>query len=732
MHFEKTSRTLLPLVAGWSLLFTPVAFSAEDIKQESDVPEQSETLEQDDTLEQDEFADSDNLDTISVTATRVERATKNVAAPITVIDEKRIEGAKMFNIKDAIQGTPGVTMESKNGGYDARLIIRGAGQKANYGVREIAVIRDGVPMTDPDSFSRFDFIDTQDIERIEIMKGPGSIYGGGSAGGTLQIISKSVFDEQINRLRLGLGNYDSQNLHFRYGGQINENNYYSITGSHRKTDNDWRHWNEFQSDQLSFKHGLILDDGSTLETELSYTKADIQLPGSMDGDQFEEFKKTGEQKDNGNAFKHSGRYSTIWFFNSRLEKQLNDNLLFKPRIYFNHWDHYHPVTGAINDNPGTNVFGTDLEFVYSHELFGPSELVTGVTARIDDTNGSKKYEYADTDVIPFGPQAGRILRTLSDRPGDLLSTEDTTNTLMGVYVQETIHPTDRFSMDLSMRFDSSKFDIHTVEDGKYDYASGKYIAGAGEFDTNKTFSLFSGRLGATYALTEQINLFGLIAQSDQVPSDSEIKKSPEIDASTTSNFEVGLKGRAENWAFDFSVYHMKVSDEIVPYTIADETFFSNAGKTTKNGLEFAGRVRLPYYFWLGFNYGYMDYKYDEYTDGVNDYAGNYMSYIPKNQYSISLDYAHPSGFRGRLQADTYGDYWMDSANTMKYEGYDFLTSLMLAYDRGPHSLALNVGNLFDEKYAVEAKRVNTGTPYEKEYYSAGERRNAMLTYTYAF
>ncbi|PLY16229.1 MAG: hypothetical protein C0631_04210 [Sedimenticola sp.] len=130
------------------------------------------------------------VDTISVTASRVARGTKEVPGAIDVIDKAKIEDAKMLNIKDAIQGTPGVLIDSKNGGYDVRLMIRGAGQKANYGVREIMVLRDGVPMTDPDSFSRFDFIDTQDIERIEITKGPGSLYGSGSAGGTVQIISK--------------------------------------------------------------------------------------------------------------------------------------------------------------------------------------------------------------------------------------------------------------------------------------------------------------------------------------------------------------------------------------------------------------------------------------------------------------------------------------------------------------------------------------------------------------
>ncbi|MCB1904221.1 MAG: Plug domain-containing protein, partial [Gammaproteobacteria bacterium] len=87
------------------------------------------------------------VDRISVTATRIERATKEVPSAISVIDSDQIAGARMMNIKDAIQGTPGVLIDSKNGGYDVRLIVRGAGQKANYGVREIMVLRDGVPMT---------------------------------------------------------------------------------------------------------------------------------------------------------------------------------------------------------------------------------------------------------------------------------------------------------------------------------------------------------------------------------------------------------------------------------------------------------------------------------------------------------------------------------------------------------------------------------------------------------
>jgi len=220
------------------------------------------------------------IDTISVTATRIERATKDVPKAISVIDSEQIEGAKMMNIKDAIQGVPGVLIDSKNGGYDVRLIIRGAGQKANYGVREIMVLRDGVPMTDPDSFSRFDYFDTQDVERIEITKGPGSLYGAGSAGGTVQIISKSVFDSTSDRIKFGAGNFGALNLNLRVSGDINDENAVALTASHRELENGWRRWNEFDTSQLGLKHGLMLEDGSTLESELSYSEANLQLPGS--------------------------------------------------------------------------------------------------------------------------------------------------------------------------------------------------------------------------------------------------------------------------------------------------------------------------------------------------------------------------------------------------------------------------------------------------------------------
>ncbi|MCW8890687.1 MAG: TonB-dependent receptor, partial [Sedimenticola sp.] len=610
-----------------------------------------------------------------------------------MIDSKRIDAEQMNNIKDAIRGTPGVLIESKNGGYDSRLIIRGAGQKANYGVREIMVIRDGVPMTDPDSFSRFDFIDTQDIERIEITKGPGSLYGSGSSGGTIQIISKSVFDVDGNRVKLGVGEDGRQNLHFRYSDELNDSNSILLTGSHRAADNSWRDWNNYDTQQLSLKHGLMLDSGATLETELSYSQADMQLPGSITESEFETYRSTGEQRNTSSQWQHSGRYSTIWFFNSRYEQEFGD-LTFKPRFYFNSWDHYHPVTGAINDNPGTNVFGTDLEFAYKHNLLGASTLVAGVTARMDKTDESKKYQYADVTTN----MAGQILNTDSDRKGILLSTESATNTLFGVFLQETVRPTEKLTIDAGFRFDRMNFDIDEVEYGSYNWGAKRYVMNpsAVTTKTDTTFNLFSPKLGVTYALNNTYSIYGMVAQSGQVPSEAEIQSNTSLDAAMATNVEVGLKARSKAWSFDLSLYRTTVTDEIVSVLQpGNQSEFQNAGETLKKGFELSSKMALGKYFSLGANYAYSDYTYKDFSELVRimgvltprDRTGNQTPFVPNHQYSLSLDYDHPSGFMARIQADTWGSYYMDSANTEKYDGYDFLTSLMLGYASGPHKVS---------------------------------------------
>jgi len=668
------------------------------------------------------------LESISIIGTKSEEPSAKISQSVAVVDEKVLENRNITNINDAIQGIPGVFAESKNGGYDSRLIIRGAGLKAPYGVREIMVLRDGVPMTDPDSFTRFDFIDVDDLERVEILKGPGSLEGSGSAGGVISLKSRSVFDNKSSA-RIGFGNYNAQNHHLRVQEDLSETDSLSVTASYRQSDNDWRRHNTFSTIQTSLKYGHVFEDDSVLEAEVSYTKADLKFAGSMNEEQFETFKDTGEQKETQDAWKHTGRFSDIFFANLRYEKE-TAAFTYKPVFFYNLWSHFHPVTGAINDK-SSYVLGTDQKIQAPHAFAGINgEFVGGVAIRTDRSLHNEKYEYRNVTTVPNGPSAGRITATLSDAKGALMEEGDDINDIYGLYLSEQLYLSDALLLNINGRYDRSHFDISGTEYRAYDYAAGKYVDGVGAYAQTKDYDLFSAKIGMTYELNQNLNFYALTALSDQVPTSSEFLENPDLKASRSINYEMGLKARSDVLFMDLALYQNYVKDEVVTQIVNDYRVYANAGQTNKKGAEATVKYQVISNFFLAGSYSYNDYTYDDYVDNGVDYSGKQLKYIPKHQYSISASYSDPKSLSVSVDSQTWGKYYTNDLNTDEYDGYSFVTNMMVAYTIDAFQIRANIKNVFDQRYATEVK---TGTSkYEKDYYTAAAPRTFLLSARYSF
>ena len=676
-----------------------------------------------------------NLDSISVTATKVSTATKDISQSIAVVDEKTIEDKNILNIQEAIENIPGVNAESSTNSPSPRLIIRGAGLKARYGVREIMVMKDGVPLTDPDSFTRFDFIDMQDVLSVEVQKGPGSINAVNATGGVIQLVTKSVFHEDKNRVKIGIGDDGQKNLNLKVREALGENDFISATISKREIENSWRDNNEFDSTQATIKYGHIFQDDSTIESEFSYTESNMNIPASMNAAEFEEFKKTGTQHDTSYQWQHSARDSKIFSINTKYEKEVGD-IVYKPRVYFNAWEHFHPVSGIINESDDNKVYGTDLELNYNHSLFGNSAIfVGGITAKADVTKDSKKYKYADYVTLPSSswPFTPYISETLSNNKGDLAQTEDSTTTLYGAYMMETFSPTNDLTFDISSRVDKLNFDISGNEITDYSYSAKNYVAGIGLYNIDKSYTLFSAKLGALYKISDTTNAYISVATANQAPTTSELSDNSSLDKSTSVNYEVGVKTRAQNLSYDLAIYENIVDDEIIQIRDANgNSIYDNAGKTKKRGLEFNAQYALNKEFALGASYAYSDFQFVTFNESVAGSLvsrdGNYLPYIPKNQYSLFATMNLPNGFKSRVTTKSWGSYYMDNANTQKYEGYKFVTDLMLGYEYEAHNIQLNIKNITNEYYAMEALK----DVYGNESYKAAAPISGMLTYSYKF
>lgn len=135
------------------------------------------------------------LDAVTVTGTRSERAIRDVPATVTVIDADEIERRNVQNIRDLVRYEPGVSVgNSPTRAGRAGYTIRGIGEN------RVLVTIDGVRVPDapansqPGGFTR-DYVDLESIKRVEILRGPASaLYGSDAIGGVVAYVTKDPAD----------------------------------------------------------------------------------------------------------------------------------------------------------------------------------------------------------------------------------------------------------------------------------------------------------------------------------------------------------------------------------------------------------------------------------------------------------------------------------------------------------------------------------------------------------
>ncbi|MFH0889041.1 MAG: TonB-dependent receptor [Planctomycetota bacterium] len=173
---------------------------------------------------------------IIITATRTKQEVKDISGNATVISSQEIKESNAHSVGEIIKYQSGIDIQSGNFfGSKIRLDMRGL--PGNYGAQRVLVMMDGRPineeyMGDVD----FRFISIDNIERIEIVRGPASaLYGSNAIGGVINLITKSGQDKPMINLKSTVGSFNTYGTNLQHGKQLGSFDYF-ITADDQKTD----------------------------------------------------------------------------------------------------------------------------------------------------------------------------------------------------------------------------------------------------------------------------------------------------------------------------------------------------------------------------------------------------------------------------------------------------------------------------------------------------------------
>lgn len=234
---------------------------------------------------------SKTLDDVLIRAFEQNRKVRFSTATVKIIDLKNADRNNKLSLVNGLNTVPGVRMEERSPG-SYRLNIRGSSLRSPFGVRNVKVYWNEIPVTDPGGNTYFNQFAYNNFSSIEIYKGPaGSMYGAGTGG----LVLMNNFQRWKPGLSLeylkGSFNTDALFASVRYG--TNENRH-QLSYAHNQSDG-YRIQSAMRRDNISWQTQLKLSGKQELSASLLYTDLYYQTPGALTLAEFTSNSKAASQ-----------------------------------------------------------------------------------------------------------------------------------------------------------------------------------------------------------------------------------------------------------------------------------------------------------------------------------------------------------------------------------------------------------------------------------------------------
>ena len=541
------------------------------------------------------FAEDLNTQEVIVYSNKFYTSEKNSTHHVEVYDHAEIIESGTNNLFDFLSNKSSLNISSYSGNKAAPSIdMRGYGLE--NGFQNIVVNVDGYRINNIDMAPSFlGSINTRDIDRIEILKGSGSVvHGDGSNAGSINIYTKN---HKKTRISSAFGNYGQKNHSFSTGKTI-DNISISLSTSYESNDGFSQKDSRGNKDKSVSSNQIIKvsyepDDFSQINFKYSNSESNSLFPAALTRAQF-----------NKNPSRSGGQYN---------EFDYNDDIW--SIDYITHFSNNFSVK-FYHQGQRKKYDARD----YATNLRKTSALVNGVEFDLTSKN------FNLTSGVSINERELNVLQN-SDV---LVNQANKQNDAIYLQAKHLIDENNKLSITYGARSEKviTKFNNTSINTDQSDRLS--------MFET-----------GVNYIVSEQINLFSNFSKSMQ---------SQDIDRILPYNFSSGnydtlnpnikpMQSRTINFGLNYidviqklkiSTFYADLDNEIVynPSTFQNE----NIDRTNKYGYEVFLMRKLNERFNLKFNYSYTIAKILNDTDSTTFPSGKLLPGVPKNSINLALNY----------------------------------------------------------------------------------------------
>lgn len=651
-------------------------------------------------------ASSREVSPVVITATRTHRKADELPVKMEVLSASRIASLAVSNSDELLRGLPGVFVDRSWGIFSKNSSVTMHGLSS---AQRVLVMLDGVPLNKSAGGSvNWYMIQPEDIERIEVVKGPGSaVFGNNAMAGTINIITKKASRPVEGEVAMQVGSMGTLGASVALRGNKIANNrglYWGFSSFYRQGDG---YIMEPIATRDAYDVKAWMREGN-MKTSLGYR---FNKENFIEVEQINYLDKRSEGV---KVFEKDGKYNQLQNYLTRL--------LYEGRYYDLSWRvaSYMLFEDLVTQNENVNSTGL---YKLSQNNYTRDDY--GVMCSVSE-------DFSDHHTVTVGADykhglldASEVYRSTTD--------ELYYHGMMdfgGVFLQdEKSFFRGAVKVVAGIRYDKAWFSdgsLRVVDPT----ASTGFVQPLLRHHAAKSWEAISPRLAARYLGGEKWSSYiswsrGFMPPKlDDMCSSRKIRKgfkiaNPALKPEFLDNYEVGMDWTiGSRGHFVPSVYYSKGvdfqyfvgtgdmidtgSDELKPVLKRQ-----NISAVEVKGFESALTVSLPWHLLLNASYSFNHAVITSYREQeAEDLTGKFLSEVPQHLAAAGLTWK-----KRDLQASVNwhytGDVWYDDANTLKVEAYHVF-DCRITQQIKRWSATLSVQDIMNERFVDKKMMLSPG------------------------